>query len=110
MLRITADQESGSTSLKLEGKLSGQWVDELRRTWSEFRRMSRHRSVVVDLSEVSFIDAEGRELLGLMFRQGAELRSGPLVSMTRLILHRIEQECHESRESREAYAAQTGGI
>jgi len=110
MLRITANQESVPIALKLEGKISGDWVDELRRTWMKLRRNNPQRAVVVDLSEVSFIDDEGKELLGLMFRQGAELCSGPLVSMTRLILNRIEAEFDGVRESSQAYAPQSGGI
>jgi hypothetical protein len=110
MLKITTDAQSDPTTLKLEGKIAGEWVNELRRTWNELRRRKLGRAMIVDLSDVSFIDEEGKQLLALMFRQGAEFRSGPLLSMTRLILNRIEQEFGGTRESSLACAPQIGGI
>ena len=95
MLRITLAQESELSTLRLEGAISGPWVDELELTWSDIRGTGPGRRVVVDLSEVSFVDSEGQELLRWMFTQGAELRSGPLVSVTRLILNRIKNDSNE---------------
>ncbi len=75
MLRISVETGSDTVSLKLQGKLAGPWVDELERSWYRATVDSQGRSMVVDLSEVTFIDAEGKKLLTWMFQQGAELRA-----------------------------------
>ena len=33
MLRITVEEQDNATSLRLEGKLTGDWVGELERCW-----------------------------------------------------------------------------
>jgi anti-anti-sigma regulatory factor len=50
--------------LRLEGQISGAWVNELRRVCFEILLKPAGR-LVLDLAEVSFIDADGLEL----FRQ-----------------------------------------
>ena len=90
MLRITLEQELDLVTLKLEGRLAGPWVDELERSWKNIRETEPGQRVTVNLSEVSFVDPEGEELLRSMFRDGAQLQSGPSVSVTRLILYRIK--------------------
>ena len=75
MLRITVQNGSQPTTLKLEGKLSGPWVGEVERTWLEFSKDTPGKSVTVDLSGVTTIDSEGRELLGRILRQGAAFRT-----------------------------------
>lgn len=58
-------------TLGLEGRLAGPWVKELDLYW----RADTHHiyPVRVDLSSVTFIDEEGKGLLGRMYRTGAEL-------------------------------------
>jgi anti-anti-sigma regulatory factor len=90
MLKITLVRESEPPTLKLEGKLSGPWVPELERSWSEFRSEGLAIPVRVDLSDVTFISAEGRKLLKAMLEQGANLQSRSL--MTRFILNQIRQQ------------------
>jgi anti-anti-sigma regulatory factor len=101
MLKITLSQQSGPKTIKLEGKLSGPWVGELQRVWDNFRRAEPSSSVVIDLSEVTFINSEGMRLLKSMFQQGADLRSGAV--MTTFILDPIKQQ------SREVWAMTNGG-
>jgi anti-anti-sigma factor len=89
MLRISLNTDAEVTVLKLEGKLSGPWVEELERTWCEATSKTAADSVVVDLSDVTYIDSGGKKLLGCLFRQGAELQNGSL--MTRFIVNQIKQ-------------------
>lgn len=84
LLKITTIRESGSTILKLEGKLSGPWTKELERVWTD---NAQHGSVAVDLSNVSFVSPEGRQLLKSMNRQRVELRSHSL--LTQFIISQI---------------------
>lgn len=52
----------GSVVLKLEGKVRGPWVDELRELSSTILQEPAIR-LALDLSEVSFIDTDGLKLL-----------------------------------------------
>jgi anti-anti-sigma factor len=63
VLRIfQATTVDGSVVLRLEGKVRGPWVDELRELASEILGKPATR-LVLDLSEVSFIDTDGLRLL-----------------------------------------------
>jgi outer membrane protein TolC len=87
MLRITLHDSSKATTLKLEGKLAGPWVRELEECWLTAVSASGGRPMIMDLTEVSFIDEEGRELLARMHARGVEmLASTPL---NRAIVDRI---------------------
>ena len=97
MLRISFDNAAESVTVKLEGKVAGPWVDELEQTWYEFTRNKPAQSVVVDLSGVDFIDREGRKLVGWMFRQGAELQNGRLI--TQYIVDQIKHEGNGSENN-----------
>ena len=74
MLRITTITAKGSQVLKLEGKLSGPWVDELQSCWKEAVAEVTHRKPIkIDMRGVSYVDHRGRNLLLRMEREGAAL-------------------------------------
>lgn len=75
MLRIYIHDQVPVTSFVLEGKLVGPWVTELEKHWESALAASPSRTMLVDLADVSFIDAEGRSLLGRMRRKGVKLSS-----------------------------------
>ena len=75
MLKITIHNSTNAATLNLEGRLAGPWVEELERSWSAVRDDSAKKPVIVDLCEVTFVDAEGRKLLSSMYEQGARLRT-----------------------------------
>jgi hypothetical protein len=79
MLRITLHDSSEATTFKLEGKLAGPWVRELEKCWIPAQSTAKGRGTEIDLTQVSFIDIEGRALLERMAAAGAELiAAGPL--------------------------------
>jgi ABC-type transporter Mla MlaB component len=81
MLRITVEEQDNATSLRLEGKLTGDWVGELERCWISNRNHSTESQFSVDLGSVSFVDENGKALLRRMVSQGAKLRArGPLMT------------------------------
>jgi anti-anti-sigma regulatory factor len=98
MLRITPVPECEPSMLKLEGELSGPWVKELERSWGEISKRAPAQSPVVDLSEVTFVSSEGKQLLKSMHRQGADLQSRSL--MTRFILSQVKNGSNEEHASR----------
>ena len=78
--------------LRLEGKVSGQWVDELRRLTREILKDPATR-LVLDLAEVSFIDADGLELLHELSSRHVILRNGSLFVTQQLkALRAIEEK------------------
>ncbi|MGH7449936.1 MAG: STAS domain-containing protein [bacterium] len=72
MIRITVHSEVQGTRLVLEGKLSGPRVDELRKCWQQVIS-SPPPSVQVNLTDLTEIDSEGKELLAQLHHQGAKL-------------------------------------
>jgi anti-anti-sigma regulatory factor len=73
MLKITIQRKVGGITLALEGKLTGAWVKELERCWLSTASTQHDSPVRVDLSSVTFIYEEGKDLLKRIHREGAEL-------------------------------------
>lgn len=71
MMRITQQQDGETITLKIEGCLAGEWVNETERCWDEVKNDTHLRVIRIDLTGVTFIDAAGRELLAQMFESGA---------------------------------------
>ena len=63
MLKITVvESSSEAVRLRAEGRLTGGWVDELRRT-CDLHALSNGIRLTLDLADVSFADTAGIELL-----------------------------------------------
>ena len=90
MLRITYDNSPQATVLKLEGRLAGLWVDEVARTWFDAIGDKPAKGVRVDLSDVTYVDSEGKKLLRWLYERGAKLTSGHL--MTKYIVDQVVKE------------------
>ena len=70
MLKITTYDNGNRTTLELDSKLVGPWVNELERVWHQ----AEHAGAVhVVLKEVGCIDENGKELLARISRSGAVL-------------------------------------
>ena len=72
MLKITRHISTGSRHLTLEGRLIGPWVYELEQAWNGIKQ-SEGGTIVVDLTGITFIEDNGKQLLSRMWREGAEL-------------------------------------
>jgi outer membrane protein TolC len=72
MLRITTSDTGEKVTLKLEGKLSGPWVEEFERCWHVSSDIYK-KGLVVDLSGVTFVDPAGKKLLCSISSGGAQL-------------------------------------
>jgi hypothetical protein len=68
MLKITRTTTQQGTAIRLDGRLAGAWVEELRRTLS-----AETRNVTLDCIGLAFADAEGTDLLRDVVRRGVEL-------------------------------------
>ena len=86
MLKITFNDTPESTTVKLEGKLSGPWVEELERSWTEHSPLASE-NVIIDLSDVTYIDPEGKRLLARMVDKGVCFEGTNL--MTKYVIDEI---------------------
>jgi hypothetical protein len=68
VLKIT---EMPDRIFKLEGKLLGPWVDELRNVCAE--PLNRRELIHLDLAEVAFVDAAGAKLLRELIGHGVAI-------------------------------------
>jgi ABC-type transporter Mla MlaB component len=86
MLRVTIKNADLTEIWELEGRLSGEWVRELERCWSE-RPASTGAALQVHLKAVSFVDAAGKRLLTEMHGRGVKIEGCGCV--TRAVVEEI---------------------
>ncbi len=72
MFRITTNDTNDGLVMKLEGSLSGAWVVEAGLVWRQLTQRHRARPVKVDLRGICQVDDDGRKLMTLMHRDGAQ--------------------------------------
>ena len=88
MLRITVHDSPAVLRFQLEGKLIGPWVAELRQSWLTAQSVRAGRQVVIDLSDVAFIDESGKELLREFCECGANFVA--CEPLTRAIVEQVQ--------------------
>jgi hypothetical protein len=71
VLRITDSRHDASRVITLEGKLLEAWVDEVRGLFVGIEAASFPK---LDLSDLSYVDRAGAELLQNLLRQGIQIR------------------------------------
>jgi hypothetical protein len=69
MLRVEVDDSTNTLGFKLQGRLVGEEAKNARTLMTRYRAGIR---LVVDLSEVTFVDAVGEDLLSFFGRFGAD--------------------------------------
>jgi hypothetical protein len=72
-LKITIHDGAKAFRLQIEGKLAGAWVTELEQCWRTAASSITHKSTILELRAVTYVDDAGRYLLGLMHRSGVRL-------------------------------------
>jgi anti-anti-sigma regulatory factor len=97
MLKITIEKNSRCTTLRVEGRLTGPWVDELERTWRAVTSDPADGRVSVDLTDVTFVGEEGKRLLETMYGEGAKLKACGCV--TRRLVEEIGHSFNRTRPS-----------
>ena len=99
MLKITTQTDAGTIALKLDGKLTSPWTEELDRYWQKVPGAQR-KMTLVDLTGVTFIGSESKPILARMWRQGARFRA--LGCLNTSILEEITEVDREASRSRKA--------
>ena len=74
MLKIVVVEAGNAATVRLEGKVIGPWVEEVRRACD--RALARGAALTLDLTDVSFVDRDGAGLLRSLGRRGAMLLNG----------------------------------
>jgi hypothetical protein len=73
MLRITVTEGASEQRWVLQGRLTGNSVEELTTNWRTNRQnRSPAESCIVDLNEIISIDKDGEQVLLMMIRDGAK--------------------------------------
>lgn len=108
MLKITVQEASEARTVVLEGMLSGPWVDELEHTWLSLIGKHCDGRVLVDLSEVTFIDSEGKKVLGWIYEEGAELRAADVLN--KAIIDEIKQKHEDARRAFQWFHRRKGNL
>jgi anti-anti-sigma regulatory factor len=80
-MKITVvESSSNGVRLRVEGRLTGRWVEELRRT-CDLHALNDGIRLALDLADVSFVDAAEIELLKELRSRSVNLLSpSPLVA------------------------------
>jgi ABC-type transporter Mla MlaB component len=74
MLKISEGDLKGEATLRLEGNLTGTWVEEARRACEQ--ALGAGGKLALDLAEVLFADPDGIALLREMQGRGVRLANG----------------------------------
>ena len=75
MLRITILETPSEQKWVLQGRLIGPWASELKASWKGHDD-ANGRARIVDLREVTFIDASGEKVLMRMMQDNAQFIVG----------------------------------
>ncbi len=90
MLRITVHDQPEALTFQLEGRLGGEGVLALEECWQSAVTREHEAILLVDLTEVTAIDAAGRACLVALHRQGAEFIAADC--LTKAMVTEISQE------------------
>ena len=68
-LRITFQNSAETVEMKLEGRVAGPWAGELNRVWVEAAPQLAQKKLIVDLHNVTYADAAGKQALRAIYDQ-----------------------------------------
>lgn len=91
MLKISIQNDATTTSLKLEGKLIGPWVEELDRAWRAYEPSLEAKKLCLDLREMTFADKDGIRIL----RKIVARTDAGILADTPLTRHFAAEACGE---------------
>ena len=68
-MRITIQDTAETVEIKLEGRVAGPWASELDRVWVETAPRAASKKLVIDLHNVTYADANGKQVLRDIYSQ-----------------------------------------
>ena len=96
MLRITTQEDEQAIAITLEGRIAGPWVDEISRAWLETAPRLNSRKLSLDLRNVTYADALGKQALRHIHAQ-----SGAKLIVSTPWTQYLAEEIQDNRHSRE---------
>jgi hypothetical protein len=104
MLRVEMHDGDGTLIIRLYGRLSGEYADAIRNLLT---RCNPEMRLVVDLTEVTFVDAAGEEVLSLFGQQSGEFMADNVYAKS--LCERLHLPvAHSKRRRREIRARPSG--
>jgi hypothetical protein len=100
MLRITAEENGSRTTLRLEGRLRGDWVQELERCWTNAMKDGPQMLFSVDLNNLDSVNEPGAALLRRMASSGVKLMSDRNLLMSALVEEIMRSAMHAPKVSK----------
>jgi hypothetical protein len=91
MLRISVVETPGQRRLVLEGKLAGPWTMEVERAWTDAGKQLQGRKLIVDLTNVTLVSADGEDTLFKLMEEGAKFCCGDV--LMKHLLKQLSQRC-----------------
>jgi anti-anti-sigma regulatory factor len=68
-LRITIQETAEAVEMRLEGRVAGPWASELDRVWVEAAPQLASKKLIIDLHNVTYADAAGKQVLRSIYDQ-----------------------------------------
>ena len=68
-MRITFQDTDEAAEMRLEGRLAGPWASELDRVWVEAAPRLASKKLIIDLHNVTYADASGKQVLRTIYAQ-----------------------------------------
>jgi len=91
MFKISIVETPGRGRLVLEGKLVSPWTAEVESAWrAALQRLPGHR-LVIDMTNVTVISADGEDLLFRLMKDGAKFAGKGV--LTRHLLRKLARRC-----------------
>jgi ABC-type transporter Mla MlaB component len=94
MLRITILETPNERRLVVEGELTRSAVCELQSAWENIRNHHQNLECVIDLSETTWVDSDGKAALIGMIRNGARLTANGLY--TEYLVQKLMKQAQEA--------------
>ncbi len=68
-MKITIQEQDQTIEIKLEGRVAGPWVPEVRRVWEETAPQLGTKTLSIDIQHVTYADAGGKQALREIYAQ-----------------------------------------
>jgi hypothetical protein len=91
MFKLSTLETNGQRKLVLEGKLVSPWTQEVESAWRLAHEHLEGRKLIVDLTNVTLIGADGENTLLNLMREGARFRGCGV--LTKHLLRKLERRC-----------------
>ncbi len=91
MFKISIVETHGQRRLVLEGKLVPPWTAEVESAWRSAGEQLQGRKLLIDLTDVTVISADGENTLFKLMRDGAKFSCGGV--LTRHVLKQLARRC-----------------